>query len=278
MGIVLALLAAASWGLSDFLAGLASRRHPLLIVVVCVQVGGLLAIAVVALIVGPPALSLGHTLMALGAGLSAALGLALFYRALSVGAMGIVAPVSACGALVPVIAGLATGDPFGPLLAVGLAMTVIGVVLASRAPAEPAAAVATPRHAIGLALLAALGFGGFFVLIKAPSGQDTIATLLLVRAAPLPFTAIVLLAVRPAMPSGATLLRLVPIGAIDLVATGLIAAANRHGSLSVVSVLANVYPLITVALAAAILHERIRGAQLVGVSLALAGVGVVAVA
>jgi drug/metabolite transporter (DMT)-like permease len=277
MAIALALAAAASWGLADFLAGLASRRFSVPIVLLLVEGGGLVVIAAVALIGGAdffddPA----DFWSAIAAGLSGVLGLGCFYGALAIGTMSVVAPISATGVALPVVVGIATGDELSAVTALGLVAIVAGVVLASREQQEDAQAAATNRAAVGLALLGAVGFGGFFALTDAPADASVPWTLVCARAAALPFVAAVILRRRPAWPPRRFGLGIAVVGCIDLLATALIAVAQTKGDLSVVSVLGSMYPVATVLLAAVVLHERIARPQVVGVALALAGVGAVA--
>jgi drug/metabolite transporter (DMT)-like permease len=277
MAIALALAAAASWGLSDFLAGLASRRVSVPIVLLLVECGGLVVIVAVALLSGAHFFDSSRDFWsAVGGGLSGVLGLGCFYRALAIGTMSVVAPISAAGVALPVVVGVATGNRPSAVAGVGLAAIVAGVVLASREAHEDAAAAEAGRTAIVLALLSALGFGGFFALTDAPSDASVPWTLVCARAAAMPFVVAVIASSRPAWPSPRLGLGIAAVGCIDLAATALIAIANTKGDLSVVSVLGGMYPVATVLLAAAVLHERVRPPQGAGIVLALGGVAMVA--
>src|SRR5215210_7469491 len=111
MAIPLALSAAVCWGLADFLAGLASRRVSVLAVLLLVEGGGLVVIAAVALAASPEWFDdTGDALLAAAGGISGVLGLGLFYRALAIGTMSVVAPISASGVALPVVVGVVTGD------------------------------------------------------------------------------------------------------------------------------------------------------------------------
>jgi drug/metabolite transporter (DMT)-like permease len=277
MAIALALAAAASWGLADFLAGLASRRVSVPVVLFLVEGGGLIVILAIALVVAEPFFSEPRDFWsALGGGLAGVLGLGCFYAALAIGTMSVVAPISSAGVALPVVVGIATGNRPSSVTALGLVAIVAGVVLASREQHEDAAAATASRRAVVLALLSAIGFGGFFALTDAPSDASVVWTLVLARSAALPFVALVIASRRPALPTGRFALGIAAVGTIDLLATSLIAIANTKGDLSVVSVLGGMYPVMTVLLAAAFLHERVRGSQVVGIALALGGVGAVA--
>ncbi|WP_027007672.1 EamA family transporter [Conexibacter woesei] len=277
MAIALALAAAASWGTADFLAGLASRRLSVPVVLLLVEGGGLVVIALVAILGG--AHFFDHpqdALSAIGGGLAGMVGLGCFYRALAIGTMSVVAPISAAGVALPVVVGVATGNRPSALTAAGLAAIVAGVVLASREEHDSAQAAAAGRAALVLALISAVGFGGFFALTDAPADASVPWTLVLSRAAPMPFVAAIIAYNKPAFPAPRLGLAIACVGCVDLLATTLIAIANTRGELSVVSVLGGMYPVVTVLLAAAVLHERVRPPQVTGIVLALGGVACVA--
>jgi drug/metabolite transporter (DMT)-like permease len=205
------------------------------------------------------------------AGISA---LGAFYRALAIGTMSIVAPISATGAVLPVVVGVATGDKVTALLGAGMALTLVGVVLASR---EEDAGRAS-RQSIALALAAALGFGTFFVVYDAAADGSVLWAVLIARLVAVPFVGGLVLARRQRLPVRRDLAVLCVAGTLDLAATGLYALANREGALSVVSVVGSLYPVATVLLAQAVLSERVRASQGAGVLLAFAGVALVSLA
>jgi drug/metabolite transporter (DMT)-like permease len=277
MAIVLALAAAASWGLADFLAGLASRRVSVPVVLLLVEVGGLVVIAVVAAVWGGPFFDDPQDFWsAIGAGVSGVVGLGCFYGALAIGTMSVVAPISSAGVAVPVVVGIVTGNRPSLVTTAGLVAIVVGVVLASREKHEGAEATAAGRKALGLALLSAVGFGGFFVLLDAPADVSVPWTLVVSRGVAVPLVALVVLRMRPAFPAARFGLGIAAVGCIDLLATVLLSTAQTKGDLSVVSVLGGMYPVATVLLAAVVLHERVRTPQLVGIVCAVGGVGAVA--
>src|SRR5215218_8490446 len=158
LAVVLALGASATWGLADFFGPLKGRTLGALRVLVYVQLGGLLGIAaIVAVRAQGPADA--AALLAIPAAISGTLGLYAYYRGMTVGAMSIVAPIAGVSALVPVVVGIASGDRPSTWQSAGIACALAGVFLASREPGRTG-----PRLAagVGLALLAALGFGGYF--------------------------------------------------------------------------------------------------------------------
>jgi drug/metabolite transporter (DMT)-like permease len=214
--------------------------------------------------------------LSLVGGVAGVLALGCFYRALSIGTMSIVAPISATGVALPVIVGIATGDDLSALVSAGLAVTVVGVILASREAHEDEGRAAAGRLSIVLALLAAVGFGSYFVLSDAAADDSVWWFLLLSRVIPVP--ALIALARWRGMsaPAPRNALLLAAGGTLDCGATALYAVANTKGALSIVAVVGSLYPVMTVFLARVVLGERIRLVQRVGVAAALAGVAMIA--
>jgi drug/metabolite transporter (DMT)-like permease len=206
--------------------------------------------------------------------------LTAFYRALAIGTMSIVAPLSATGAVIPVLVGLASGERPRTLQLVGMGLAMIGVVLAARGAAEPdAQARRTGRTALLLALVAAVGFGSWFAGMDRAEESGDVAWVLLAARTPEVILLLAACAVRrPRLPStpgafGA----IAAIGFFDLFAGLLFVLATGRGLLSVVGVLGSLYPAVTVLLARTLLHERLTRAQGAGVLVALAGVVALAV-
>jgi drug/metabolite transporter (DMT)-like permease len=274
------LCAAASWGVADFTAGLKSRRLGVLTVLLWVESTGLTAVMIVIAATGtglPPAKALIAGVIAGVAGFSA---IGAFYRALSIGTMSIVAPISATGVALPVIVGLIGGDRPGALRSAGLALAVVGIVLASReAPGGPIGP-REQRLSIALAILAGLGFGSYFVLAEIGSQGDVAWTLLLSRVMGCPIVVLIaLLALRrggAVRPDRRAALALGGIGLLDLGANAFYNHASTIGELSSVSVASSLYPVVTVMMAALLLGERVQGVQRAGVAVALAGVLMIA--
>jgi drug/metabolite transporter (DMT)-like permease len=246
--------------------------------VLAVELAGLAITAVLSVILQPAWFdTTEQALAAAGAGLSGVVGLTAFYRALAVGTMSVVAPVSSTGLVVPVAVGVASGHSPAALQAVGIVFAAMGVLLASREAAEEELRDRT-SPGIGLALLAALGFGGYFVGSDIAADGGVLITLLVARAAAIPLLVALTAGQRQPLlpPGGSVAVQLCLVGALDLAATGLYAFATTKGLLAVVSVLGALYPVMTVLLARSLLHERLQRAQSAGVLVALAGVALIA--
>jgi drug/metabolite transporter (DMT)-like permease len=274
--VLLSLAASCCWGVSDFLGGLQSKRVAVPVVLALVEGTGLVLVLVVIVAVGEPLPGGRAAALSLIAGVGGVLALGCFYRALSIGTMSIVAPISATGVALPVIVGVATGDELSALVSAGLAVTVVGVILASREAHVVEGGAAAGRLSIGLALVAAVGFGSYFVMSDAAADDSVWWFLLLSRVIPVPVL-IALAAWRGmAAPAPRATAPLALAGTLDCGATGLYALANTKGALSIVAVVGSLYPVATVVLARVVLGERIRPVQRVGVVAALAGVAMIA--
>jgi drug/metabolite transporter (DMT)-like permease len=269
VAVALALAASCFWGIADFIGGLKSRHLPVPLVLLVVEGTGALAVGLVIAITHEPLPGTRAVVFSLVAGIAGVMGLAGFYRALAIGTMSIVAPISATGVALPVIVGIATGDRLSTVVSAGLVVTVAGVVLASREKHEDAGRAAAGKLSIGLALLSAVGFGTYF------ADCSVLWLLLLARIVVLPVMAAVVLVARPPMPRRGDLATLAGAGMLDIVATGLYGVANTKGALSIVSVVGALYPVTTVLLARMVLSERLQPIQAAGVVAAFAGVGLI---
>ncbi len=227
----------------------------------------------------PPAAH--YLIIAAAGGVAGLVGLGAFYHALAVGTMSIVAPISATGAAVPVIVGLATGEHPGTVRLVGILTAVAGVVLASReagpGEAEVGATRDRSRHQVPLALCAALGFGAFFVAMDRAAHGDVLWALLAARGADVPLlVGLALLTGTAISARPRALVPLIAVGLLDVGANALYAWATTLGLLSVVAVLGSLYPVATVLLARGVLGERVRRVQELGIATVLAGVALIA--
>lgn len=267
MTVLLALLSSLAWGGSDFLGGTLARRLPAATVVVLSQTVALVLLVPVVVVAGAAPSSLVHGLLA---GLAGAVGLGAFYAALAAGTMGVVAPVAATGAVVPVLVGLVRGEQPSALQVLGIVVALLGVVLAS-GPELSGGAQARP---VLLALLAAGAFGTVMLLVaegsQGPAGA-VFVTLLALRVAEVGVLAPVML-VRGAGPWRPIAVPLAVVGVVDVTANVCFAFASRGGLLSVVAVLGSLYPVVTVLLARQVHGERLARVQVAGVAGTLTGV------
>ena len=269
--IGLALGASLSWGVGDFFGPLKGRTLGALPVLLYVQLGGLLTIVLVVATRGKGPTD-ATALLAIPAAISGTLGLYAYYRGIAVGAISIVAPIAGVSAVIPVAFGIATGDRPSTWQWAGMATSLVGVFLASREN-EGGRRVAA---GVGLALLAAIGFGGYFPPMHAAGNADFWWASLIFR---LTSTSVILAAVavrRPALGVPAVQIPfLALIGTCDMLGVLLFAAASTSGLVSITSVLASLYPIVTVLLARVVLKERVARSQELGVVLTLTGVALI---
>jgi drug/metabolite transporter (DMT)-like permease len=272
---LLALSGAVLWGAGDFLGGLASRRLSVLAVLAISQAVGLAGVALWVWIASDPYPGLSETLPAAAAGVAGLIGLAALYRGLAVGAMGIVAPISAASPVVPLAADAARG--LTPALSqwLGIVLLLAGVVALSRAPSE----VGSGRVAAGagLAVVAALGFGCFVVGLDAGSDESAPWAVVAARSASVALAlAAAALTSTSLRPQARFVPVLVAVGAFDTGANVCVAFATTKGAAGIVAVLSALYPIVTVVLARVVLGERLSPARRVGGVGALAGAVLVA--
>ncbi|MFJ6717990.1 MULTISPECIES: DMT family transporter [unclassified Streptomyces] len=281
MTVLFALATALLWGLADFGGGLLTRRVPALTVVVVSQVVAVAVLGAVVLATGAWREAGPHLWFAVAAGLVGPVAMLSFYKALALGPMGVVSPLGSLGVVVPVGAGLALGERPGPGQFAGIAVAVVGIVLAG-GPQLRGAPV--QRRAVLLTLLAAFGFGAVMALISEASHTVTgLFLALFVQRVTNVAAGGAALAVQvrrgtPALPTadGPRLLwRLLPalafVGLADVAANGTYSVAAQSGPVTVAAVLSSLYPVITAFAAFAVLKERLRPVQAAGAGLALAG-------
>ncbi|MFF6777375.1 EamA family transporter [Streptomyces sp. NPDC012637] len=282
MTAIFALGTSLLWGLADFGGGLLTRRFPAPTVVVVSQSIAVVVLGAVVLATG--ALGEAGPLLwyAVAAGVVGPAAMLAFYRALALGPMGVVSPLGSLGVVVPVGVGLLLGDRPGLLQFAGIAVAIVGVVLAG-GPELRGAPV--QRQAVLLTLVAAFGFGAVMALISEASTTLTGLFLALfvqrvtnvaVGGAALWFS------VRRggrALPEdggglravGAALPALAFVGLADVAANGTYALAAQRGPVTVAAVLASLYPVVTALAARGVLKERLRAVQAAGAGLALVG-------
>jgi drug/metabolite transporter (DMT)-like permease len=270
MGPFFALSAGCFFGAGDFLGGFASQRAPAVLVLAASQLVGLIGVAIWLVLASDPLPPRSDLLAAAGAGVAGSLGILALYSGLSIGAMAIVAPVSAMSPAVPLIADVAQGKTPQTLQLIGMAVAVTGVVILSR---DSGKGTATRFAAgFGLALVAALCFGLFDIGLDAGSDASVpwAAAVARLAGSALAITAAVAMR-RSAGPLFAIAPIVLLIGLFDTAGNVAFALASTRGLVSVAATLSSLYPVVTVALAVALLGERPSRPQVGGAALALVG-------
>lgn len=312
--IAFALGASLCWGSGDFLGGLSTRRASLWAVIIGSQAVGLAGAALVTLATGHGWPGLHAVWPVLLGGFASVVAISCFYKALAIGTMSIVAPISATSALVPFAYGLLSGERPAPLQFAGIALVGIGVVLVAIEPArrsetigagvlpggpavEPEAVDGlfrraagagatgaaprpsrhTQRRAILLALVAAVCIGLVLIGYDATARYDPMWAMLGGRLSSATIFVLAFITLRPRVAVKRSAVPFIAaVGLLDTSANGLFAVATTQGYLSIVSVLGALYPVVTVLLAFGILRERIAPHQVAGAAAALAGVALIA--
>ena len=272
MPILFALASAAVYCVADYLGGRASRLHPSAVVTLVGQMVSFAMVLVAVASMGTPVPSSGTLAWGAVAGVAGAVGLTSLYHAFAHGAVTVVAPLSAVvGAVLPVGAGLAQGERPAGIAYVGIVLAVVAVALVSGAVGERRRP--TPPAIVGFAVLAGTGFGVLFVALDRTDGGSGFWPLVAARAASVPLL-LVLCLVTGARPTrrrggvGGLAIAMVA-GSLDMLANLLYLAASREGLLSIVAVVASLYPASTVALAFVIDRERVDRWQSVGMAVAV---------
>ena len=287
MGILLAFLAATSYGAGDFFGGLAARHSPVIRVTLLAQaIGALLLVVLIPLVGGE--LQAGALGLGAAAGVAGALALLVFYKAMGSGAMSVVATVSALSAAsIPVVVGLATGEEPALLALVGVvvALAAIGLVSQHGPPAEDdteldvQAPGVSPRTTVLLGLLSGALFGCLFLLLDQVSGDAGLWPLAGARLASVPFLLVLALATRTGLrPARGSMAVIAACGVFDMGANALLVLAFDSGLLVLVSVIGSLYPASTLVLARVVLGERVTRVQAVGLAIAAFAVVLIAVA
>jgi drug/metabolite transporter (DMT)-like permease len=283
MAVVLGLLVAATYGAADFFGGLSSKRASVPAVVVLSQLTGLPLLVLLVVVAGGDPSRRNLTFGAV-AGAVGAVGLVCLYRGLSSGRMSVVAPITAVGAaIVPVVWGLVQGERPDGLALAGVALALLAVGLISRTDddvldGEPTGPAATPAQFLPLAVLAGLAFGLVFVLLAETSDDAGFYPLLAGRLTSIPLLAAGTFATGRSFAVGSrgAAATIAGAGVLDMAANALFLLASREGLLALVGVLSSLYPASTVLLARVVLRERLQPAQVVGLTMAGAGVVLIA--
>ncbi len=280
----LGLAASAFWGASDFFGGLATRRAHVVLVVGVAHSLSLVLLLLLALAHHSPMPGLHYALMGLTAGSCGGVALLLYYQALSLGEMGLTTALTGLlTALVPVVFSFVTqGWPKHTQIA-GFVLAAAAITLIAYAPTGK-----TRPLALGLASVAGLAFGIFLVVLQIASARSAVWQLIYSRMASSTLAVSILLWVQwRSQGQAAEWWRQasknhflwVAAGAGVLEATGslLYMLSARNGRLDVAAVLASLYPVVTILLAAWFLKERTTPTQAVGMALALGAVVLVSI-
>lgn len=274
MPFLLAGLSSLTFGIADFLGGVATRRAPVVSIVVTSQLVGGAGILVVAWILPEAPASAADFGWGAAAGGCGAIGIMLLYQALATTRVAVAAPVgSLVGTAVPVVFGIAVGERPASLAWVGVVLGLIAVVLMSRSPQDRTGSRSGAARAVVLGSAAGIAFGLFGVFISRTGTDAGLWPLVGARTASLALVGTVAITIRRPLIARDAMGPAAAAGALDMTANVLFLVAVRQELLSLVSVIMAMYPVSTVGLARIVFREEITRTQVAGMIL-----GVVAVA
>lgn len=272
--IPLALTGSLSWGISDFIGGHASKRRSTLAVLALSRPVGLAVVGLVSVLTASTHFD-GRTLLGMLSGPAAFAALYALYRALAIGPMGVVSPIAAVGAVVPVLWGTVIGQSLAGLTYLGLGGTLVGVMLASAS--EGLDGQRPGGQVLVWSFFCMVMFGICMILLAEAGRYHPVEAVVVSRA-----TEVVLILILGALSWNNLRENLRPpfgvvpfAGVLDTSAMLLFAYAAGHGSLGVAAVLSSLYPVVTVLIARLVLHERLSRVQQTGAVLTLVCVAVV---
>ena len=275
VAITFALASSVIWGVCDFVAGILSRRRPVIATTFLVQISALGAAAIVTIAQSDAEPRSKGVLVGFAAGLCGAVSVSAFYRAMSLGLISVASPLLASGSVVAFALAVAAGERPSVVATIGAGLAFSGAVL-----------TATHKHAgrdyrrnpLTFALLSAGAFGcALYLLGLASRETGTVFAVLSQRTASFLVLALLWSTLRPSLRFSLPWLgAALGIGLGTTVALLFFGLAANRGLISIVSILASLYPVVTILLASIFLDERLRGRQLAGVPLTLLGIAVVA--
>ncbi len=266
------LAAVLAWGTSDFLGGYATRRANAFLFTTVVNLGGLLLVGTLVSTSHAPFPSARSVAWVLAGGVSGGSALAIFYRALSSGRMGLAAPVAAVlSAAIPTVVSMFTEGMPGRIRIMGFVCAAAGLWLITRTEDGGS------PEGVGMAVLAGIGFAGFYLCVRQAGDASAFWIASFTRAGGLVITGLIVLTQGKFRDITATGVRWgILTGCIDSVGTILFVRASQTGRLDEAVVISSLYPAITVLLARLFLHEHFTRWRFVGLLAALAAVPMIA--
>jgi len=288
LAVALAFLSSIGFGIVDFIGGVKSRRLGVPVVLTLSHLTALVLVLLTLGVLASPAPPASALVLSFFSGAVVIVGIAAYYRAFETAAMGVVAPIVATAPVIPLAVGVLLGEELTPAQALGIALALVGVAATAYQPG-PSAEGSRIALGVGLGAFGALAVGVYYVMIDfAADAAPLVWVVLLHRVGIVAAVTLIIYpylrrgrlgASRPSAGARATrrdVAILVAMGVISLSSTFLLADALSLGLLSIVSVIAALFPVTTIVLARLLLNERISGVQRAGAVLALTGVAIVA--
>jgi drug/metabolite transporter (DMT)-like permease len=287
LAVALAFLSSIGFGIVDFIGGVKSRRLGVPVVLTLSHLTALVLVLLTLGVVASSAPSAAALVLSFLSGAVVIVGIAAYYRALETAAMGVVAPIIATAPVIPLAVGVLLGEDLTPAQALGIALALGGVAATAYQPG-PSAKGSRIALGVGLGAFGALAVGVYYVMIDFAADQAPLVWVVFLHRVGI--VAAIMLVIYPylrrrrigaASPSGGAranrrdVALLVAMGVISASSTFLLAHALSLGLLSIVSVIAALFPVTTIVLARLLLNERISSVQRAGAVVALTGVAIV---
>ena len=278
MAALLAVISSGLWGAADYLAGNLSKKFRPTAGLSVTQIIGLIFGLTLAIATGAfDAQALGddgYLVPGIAAGFSGYIGLICLYRALATGRMGVVSPISALSAIIPLLYALIfLNERLTGLVAIGVIFALLGAVLAS----GPELSQGFPLKPVFLALGAAVGFGTCLIFMTEGSESSALMTMVSMRASTFLISLTILIRLRGTGGMGKSHIGLlIFIGVADFSANLILGIATTRGLVSLAMVLGSLFPIVTALLAFIFLKERLHRVQYVGIASAVFGVAIIA--
>jgi drug/metabolite transporter (DMT)-like permease len=272
LSYALAVLSSITYGTADFLGGLATKRSTMFSVVVFSQFFGLIVLVISLPFLPPSSPTAIDFAWGAASGLAGGIGVALLYRALAIGVMSVLAPVTAvCAVILPLIVGIALGERPTGLAIVGVVLAIVAIVLVSQAGRigeEKAGWTGLP-----IAIASGIAIGIFLIFLERTGASAGLWPLIPARVVSVAFFIIAGLMLREKLiPRRESMPIVIGGGVFDILANILYLIAVQRGLLSSVATLTSLYPASTIILARIVLRERLRLLQQAGVACAVVAI------
>lgn len=274
--ILIAIVSAFAWGISDYGAGVKTRTTSAFVVTGTMLTTGAAVAAAGNLVLGGETLDERTIWLGAAAALLTVIGLTALYRALGAGRMSIVAPISATGVVLPVIVDVATGGSLAWAQMIGIVLAVGGMLAIVSTIDDDGPRTSSSRGPIGLAILAAVGLGLFYV-VSGSVGQDQVVWFVVVaQSLAAAVLGVICLLVGVQVPGRSEVRELGLLGLLSLAAWLLATLALTRGPLGVISTITALYPVVTVILAISLQRERPQNKHVVALVAVFVGVAAIA--
>lgn len=277
MTILLSLIACFCWGISDFLGGVKSRQLPIIIVLFISIFFSVLILSAILLFKQEAFPNNPSLWWAAIAGIFGLSSMFFLYKALSIGTISIIAPITATGVIIPVIFGIIKGELISPDQIAGIVIAIMGTIILSskKSPVDDDKSITS---GIKYAFLAGICDGLFLLTFSQSGNASLLWSTLILRSTYCILLIPVLIIYHPVFKIRlSNYIILSTMGVIDTIAGFSFIMAASIGLLSIVSVISSLYPAVTVFLSTTVLKEKLNRTQWIGILLAFSGIVLISI-